>query len=106
LQHSVALTDASGALLQNMLEHGAPKTMMIAMGNPYLAMDFPMVENYMCAFSNTSISEASVVKALFAEIEIRGRIPVTIPNIAARGSGIDRQPAQGGKNVSSINLPK
>jgi beta-N-acetylhexosaminidase len=80
--------------------------MMLAMGNPYLAMDFPHAENYMCAFSNTSISETSVVKALFGEIEIHGHVPVTIPNIAARGSGIDRQPAQGGKNVSSINLSK
>jgi beta-N-acetylhexosaminidase len=106
LQNSVALTDANGALLQKILERAAPKTMMLAMGNPYLAMDFPQAENYMCAFSNTSISESSVVKALFGEIEIHGHVPVTIPNIAARGSGIDRQPAQGGKNVSSINMPK
>jgi hypothetical protein len=29
---------------------------------------------------------------LFGEIPIRGRLPVSIPNIAQRGSGMDRPP--------------
>jgi beta-N-acetylhexosaminidase len=62
-------------------------------GNPYLAENFPKVENYMCTFSNASVSEIAAVKALFGEIPIRGRLPVSIPNIASRGAGLDR-PAQ------------
>jgi hypothetical protein len=40
------------------------------------------------------------VKALFGEIPIHGKLPVTIPSIAARGSGIDRdaQSPAGGTN--------
>jgi hypothetical protein len=39
----------------------------------------------------------SAVKALFGEIAIRGRLPVTIPNIAQRGFGIERpMEAKGG----------
>ena len=108
LQNSVALTDANGALLQKILERAAAKTMVLAMGNPYLAMDFPQAENYMCAFSNTGISEVSVVKALFGEIPIRGHVPVTIPGIATRGAGIDRQVnvAQGGSNANSNTAPR
>ena len=53
--------------------------MVLAMGNPYLATDFPTVENYICSFSNTSVSEVAVVKALFGEIPIHGHLPVTIP---------------------------
>jgi beta-N-acetylhexosaminidase len=103
LQNSVALTDANGAVLQKILERAAPKTIVLAMGNPYLAMDLPQAENYLCAFSNTGISEISVVKALFGEIPVRGHLPVTIPGVAARGSGIDRQVtvAQGDKNAAS-----
>jgi beta-N-acetylhexosaminidase len=65
------------------------------MGNPYLAANFPKIENYMCTYSNASVSEVSAVKALFGEIAIRGRLPVTIPNVAQRGAGIER-PASGG----------
>ena len=37
-----------------------------------------------------SQKELDAVKALFAEIPIRGHLPVTIPNIAARGAGIEK----------------
>ena len=91
--NSVALADATANLLQNVLNHAAEKTAVLAMGNPYLASDFPVVQNYVCTFSNANVSEVSAVKALFGEIPIRGRLPVTIPNIAERGAGIERQPA-------------
>jgi beta-N-acetylhexosaminidase len=96
--NSVGLSDASGALLQKVLDHAAEKTAVLAMGNPYLAQDFPAVQNYLCAFSNATVSEVSVVKALFGEIAIRGHLPVSIPNIAQRGAGIEHpaQVAQGG----------
>jgi beta-N-acetylhexosaminidase len=93
LTNSVGLSDASGALLQKILDHAAEKTVVLAMGNPYLAQDFSAVQNYLCTFSNATVSEVSAVKALFGEIAIRGHLPVSIPNIAQRGAGIER-PAQ------------
>src|SRR6202166_3004324 len=91
--NTVAMADATGTLLQQVLDRAAAKTVVVAMGNPYLAADFPRVQNYMCTFSNASVSEVGAVKALFGEIAIRGHLPVTIPNIAKRGTGIER-PAQ------------
>ena len=91
--NSVAMADATGTLLQQVLDRGAPKTTVIAMGNPYLASDFPKIENYMCTFSNATVSEIAAVKALFGEIPIRGHLPVTIPNIAQRGTGLERPAA-------------
>ena len=95
---SVALADATGALLQQILARAAAKTVVLAMGNPYLAADFPEVQNYICAFSNSAVSENSAAEALFGEIAIRGHLPVSIPGIAQRGAGIERQanPAKGG----------
>jgi beta-N-acetylhexosaminidase len=90
LKNSVGLADASGALLQNILDRSAQKTAVLAMGNPYLAQDFPAVQNYICTFSNATVSEVSAVKALFGEIAIHGHLPVSIPNIAQRGAGIER----------------
>ena len=98
VKNSVALADSTGTLLQEILEHAAGKTVVLAMGNPYLAQDFLAIQNYLCAYSNATVSELSVVKALFGEIAIRGHLPVSIPNVAQRGSGIERQPlvAHGG----------
>jgi beta-N-acetylhexosaminidase len=91
--NSVAMADATGTLLQQVLDRAAQKTTVIAMGNPYLASDFPKIENYMCTFSNATVSEVAAVKALFGETPIRGHLPVTIPNVAQRGAGLER-PAQ------------
>jgi beta-N-acetylhexosaminidase len=92
LTNSVSLNDASGTLLQAVLDHAAQKTVVLAMGNPYVAQDFPAIQNYLCTFSNAGVSEISAVKALFGEIPIRGHLPVSIPNIAQRGAGIERPP--------------
>ncbi len=97
--NSMGMADATGTLLQQLLDHAAEKTAIVALGNPYLASDFPKIENYMCTFSNASVSEVGAVKALFGEIPIRGHLPVTIPNVAQRGAGIER-PAQVAKRGS------
>jgi beta-N-acetylhexosaminidase len=96
--NTIGLSDAGEVLLQRVLDQATQKTVVLAMGNPYLAQDFPTVQNYLCTFSNATVSEISAVKALFGEIPIHGHLPVSIPNIAQRGAGIERQAtsAQGG----------
>jgi beta-N-acetylhexosaminidase len=87
--NSMGMADATGTLLEQLLDHAAAKTAVVAMGNPYLASDFPKIENYMCTFSNATVSEVAAIKALFGEIPIRGHLPVTIPNVAQRGAGLE-----------------
>ncbi|MGA8762572.1 MAG: glycoside hydrolase family 3 N-terminal domain-containing protein [Candidatus Sulfotelmatobacter sp.] len=96
--NSMAMADATGELLQQLLDRAAEKTAVVAVGNPYLAAAFPKIENYMCTFSSASVAEIAAVQALFGEIAIRGHLPVSIPSVAARGSGIERsvQVASGG----------
>ena len=105
LKNSVSLSDATGTLLNQLLERAAEKTIVVAMGNPYLARDFPAIQTYMCTFSNANISEISAAKALFGEIPIRGHLPVSIPNVAQRGTGIDRPAhvAGGAQNASKAS---
>jgi len=107
----VSLDDATGALLEGILGLAGPRTVVVALGSPYLAGEFPQVENYLCTFSGVPVSETAAVKALFGEIPIHGRLPVTIPGVAERGAGLDRplqaQPAtrerhpQGGSHERS-----
>ena len=102
--NSMNMADATGTLLQQLLDRAGQKTVVVAMGNPYLASNFPKIETYLCTFSNASVSEVAAVKALFGEIPIHGHLPVSIPNVAARGSGIEHpaQMARGG----SLNASK
>jgi beta-N-acetylhexosaminidase len=87
------MPDATAALLQSILQAKRDKTVVVSFGSPYFLFDFPQIENYVCAYSNAITSEVGAVKALFGEIPFRGRLPVTIPGFAPRGTGKD-QPAQ------------
>jgi beta-N-acetylhexosaminidase len=73
--------------LQKLTEGPAP-VVLVAVGNPYLLASFPKVAAYLATFSITAPSEASAVKALFGQIAITGRTPVSIPGFAAVGDGI------------------
>ena len=88
VQNSVSLMGDSAKLFQSVIDSAPSKTVVVALGNPYLAKDFPQVQNYICTFSAAPVSELSAVKALFGEIGFRGHLPVTIPGFAERGSGI------------------
>lgn len=94
LTNSVAMDESNGALLKAILDRSAAKTVVLAMGNPYLVQDFPAIQNYVCAFSNATVSETAVAKAIFGEIPIYGHLPITIPGIASRGDGLERPARQ------------
>jgi beta-N-acetylhexosaminidase len=83
------MSDAPAALVKNILREAGARTVIVAMGNPYLAQDFPEVQTYMCTFSNSQVTDEAAVKALFGDIAIHGHLPVTIPGIAPRDTGID-----------------
>lgn len=101
--NSVALPEASANLLHQILAAAGAKTVVLAMGNPYVASDFPEVQTYLCTFSIAQVSELSAVKALFGEIPIGGHLPVSIPEIAERGAGISRPQIL--KGVFNPNVP-
>jgi beta-N-acetylhexosaminidase len=92
------MDNATGSLLTAILDRAASHTVVLAMGNPYVVQEFPAIENYLCAFSNATVSETAAVMAIFGEISISGHLPVTIPGIASRGEGLERpvQPSSGG----------
>lgn len=74
------------------LSEGPVPVVMVAVGNPYLLASFPKVAAYMATFSVTSPSEFSAAKALFGQMPITGRMPVSIPGFAALGDGIQLPP--------------
>ncbi|MDP9267571.1 MAG: glycoside hydrolase family 3 protein [Acidobacteriota bacterium] len=85
--NTVGLQEGPSNLVKAILQVAAAKTVLVSLGNPYLASGFPEVQNYVCTYSNVAVSEVAAVKALFGEAPMAGRLPVTIPGIAARGAG-------------------
>ena len=61
---------------------------LAALGNPYLVRALPTVTPYVTTYSPTPTSEVALAKALFGEIAITGRLPVTIPGVAKYGDGV------------------
>jgi beta-N-acetylhexosaminidase len=78
-------------LLTEIVKSAPTKTIVVAFGDPYTGGLLPDVRSYLCTYSDTAVSAMSLVKALFGEISIQGRLPVTIPNLATRGTGLDRK---------------
>ncbi len=81
-RNSASLPDSTAKLLSGILAHAAEKTAVLAMGTPYLTEDFPTIQNYICTFSNATVSEISAARALFGEIPIPGHLPVNISNVS------------------------
>jgi beta-N-acetylhexosaminidase len=78
-----------GTILQKVLDRGGERTAVLAMGSPYLILSYPDIRSYACAFSSVSTSETAMVRAIFGEIPIHGKLPVSLPNVAKYGDGID-----------------
>jgi beta-N-acetylhexosaminidase len=81
---SPSLDRAPANVLANVIKAANDKTVVVALGSPYILAQYPTIQNYICTFSNVPVSELSAVKFLFGEMPARGHLPVTIPNLVRR----------------------
>jgi beta-N-acetylhexosaminidase len=96
--NAMSIKQTSGTVLQRILDAdpSGTHTAFVAMGSPYTILDFPNMHTYLCTFSTVQTSEVAAAKALFGEMPIRGKLPVTLTNIARRGEGFERPAVSGG----------
>jgi beta-N-acetylhexosaminidase len=87
---SAGLSQDGSQILANLIHQSGDRTIFAAFGNPYTGISIPGIGTYLCTFSNANVSANSLTRALFGEIPIHGRLPVTLPGIAERGTGLDR----------------
>jgi len=87
-KHPASLPDSTSALFDRILARASERTVVLAMGSPYLTDDFPAIQNYICTFSNATVSEVSAAKALFGEIPIHGHMPVNLLRAGAQPGGV------------------
>ena len=62
---------------------------VVSFGSPYFFRHFPNVDAYMCAYRYSEEAQVSAVRALFGEIDVLGRLPVSIKGFYEYGHGID-----------------
>jgi beta-N-acetylhexosaminidase len=67
-------------LIQQIYKTGKP-VISVGLGSPYLIERFPQAETWLSVFGIADVAQVSVARALFGEIPIRGRLPVTIPGV-------------------------
>lgn len=82
---SVALPPLGLRLAEELTKRNA---IVISFGNPYLLQAMPNAQTYIAAYSPFPFSQRAVAKALLGEIEITGKLPVSLPGLYSRGHGL------------------
>jgi beta-N-acetylhexosaminidase len=49
---------------------------------------FSFVDSYICAYRRAEQAQKAAAKALFGEIDINGRLPVSLPGLYPAGHGL------------------
>ena len=87
-QGTVDINQNHLALINDILKMSKP-TIIMSFGNPYILHGFPNAGTYLCAYGGPEVSQNAMMKAVLGEVDITGKLPVTIPDTDCEfGSGI------------------
>ena len=67
-------------LIQQIYGNGKP-VISVGLGSPYLIERFPQAQTWLSVFGISDVAQVSAARAIFGEIPIRGRLPVSIPGV-------------------------
>ena len=66
----------------------------ISFGNPYLLQGFPGLRTYIVAYGDMPSLQQAVARALMGEIDVVGKLPISLPGLYPRGTGIQLKKIQ------------
>ena len=73
--------------VNTLLAAGKP-AVVVSFGSPYLIERFPNAKTWIAEFSTNDVSQRAAARALFGQVAITGKIPVTVPGTVRRGDGL------------------
>jgi len=78
------------------LNQRSSRVLLISFGNPYLIQGLPETPGYICAWKGNKVLQKSMVQTLLGMSHFSGTLPITIPDIAERGDGLqlEQEPIQ------------
>jgi beta-N-acetylhexosaminidase len=78
---SIALPAEQVRLVESLLKLQKP-TIVASFGSPYLIERFPLSPVWISAFSTADVAQRAVGRAMFGEISVGGKLPVSVPGAA------------------------
>jgi beta-N-acetylhexosaminidase len=86
-KNSVGLPDAGVKILRELFAENK-KVIGVSFGNPYILTAFPQLKTYMVAYGDMPDLQSASVRALLGMQEITGHLPISLPGLYPRGTGI------------------
>ena len=87
-QAGSAALPVSGSKVLNGLIAGKRRIVAISFGNPYLLQTFPGLRTYIVTYGDMPSLQQAAARALLGEIDIVGRLPISLPGLYPRGTGM------------------
>jgi beta-glucosidase-like glycosyl hydrolase len=84
---SVALPEPGAKALTTLIDRKTP-VIGISFGNPYLLSSFPKLKTYLVAYGDMPSLQEAAAQALLGQSNISGRLPISLPGLYPRGTGI------------------
>jgi beta-N-acetylhexosaminidase len=86
-KNSVGLPDSGVAILRDLLSKDR-KVVGVSFGNPYILGAFPDLKTYLVAYGDMSGLQRAAARSIFGMQDITGRLPISLPGLYPRGTGI------------------
>ncbi len=86
-ESSVGIPETGRVVLRQLMLEKKP-IVGISFGNPYLLQSFPELRTYVVTYGDVPASQQAVARALLGEIDVVGRLPISLPGLYPRGTGI------------------
>ena len=64
------------------------RVVVVSLANPYLLQQIPTVPEYVVAWSGSPVSQQAAARALTGNIPVTGHLPISIPPLIARWTGL------------------
>ncbi|MGB9178897.1 MAG: glycoside hydrolase family 3 N-terminal domain-containing protein [Pyrinomonadaceae bacterium] len=85
--NSVGIPEPGARALESLIGSKAP-VIAISFGNPYLLQNFPKLQTYLVAYGDMPSLQQAAARAILGQSDITGRLPISLPGLYARGTGI------------------
>lgn len=85
---NVDLAPKHAALVERLAAGPAP-VIVVSFGSPYFLRNVPDVDAYLCLYRSTPETQQIAARALCGEMDVTGRLPVSLPGLYPRGHGLD-----------------
>lgn len=90
--NSVGVPEQFARVLNALLEKKAP-VVGISFGNPYLLQSFKSLPTYVVAYGDMPSLQRAAARAILGRSDFTGRLPITLPGLYPRGTGIQLKAA-------------